>query len=233
MLSADRPDVLLANSSITQKRIYKYYRREARVLFPPVRVPKELAQTEKQDFFLIISRLSRYKNIEYAIQACEQLGLPLKIVGTGEDEGYFRSFAQKTTEFLGFRDDRECEQLLSQARAFFFLSDDDFGLTPIEAMGHGTPVIAWNRGGVRETVLSSKTGILFETLTTDATIQAINDFISLERQNIFVPSELHNHAHAFSESAFLRKLIDICIQQCPEHSDFFQECLNKRLAALS
>src|SRR3989344_5043370 len=177
---AQRPDVIVANSQETQKRIKKFWRRDSIVVYPPVGISQGVAlrgqghPLRRGDYFLYVGRLAKMKGVDLAIRACNELKLPLKIVGTGAGEEYLRSIAGKTIEFLGSVDDEQLGELYAGCKAVIFpAEDEDFGIVPVEAMGYGKPVIAHNSGGVRETVVDGKTGILFDELSVAGLGEAI------------------------------------------------------------
>ncbi|MEA3305069.1 MAG: glycosyltransferase [Patescibacteria group bacterium] len=200
VLSSDRQDVLLANSRTTQSRISKYYRRDSYVVYPPVDVEKYKSSQSDDGYFYIISRLSPYKNIDVAIQVCEQLGLPLKIAGTGPDMQRLKQLSGSNTEFLGFVSDMESVDLMQRSRAFIFLADDDFGIAPVEAMAAGKPVLAWKQGGVSETVIEGKTGLFCNDISVESVKMLIQKFLS--REGDFVSADISQHAQLFSEKQF-------------------------------
>lgn len=181
-VSAWRPDFFIANSNETKRRIEKFYRREAIVIYPPVEINgirnKELGIRNKK-YFLSGGRLARAKRIDLAIEACNKLKLPLKVFGKpfadyGEE---LKVMAGPTVEFIGEVSDDELFKLYENAEAFIYPAlDEDFGIMPVEAMSVGTPVIALNQGGPKETVINGKTGVLFDKPTIDSLIEAIKQF---------------------------------------------------------
>jgi glycosyltransferase involved in cell wall biosynthesis len=168
-LSSQRVDEFIANSEETKKRIEKFYRRDAQVVYPPVSIPESLSLSSKNKsnstYYLIVSRLARAKHIDVAVQAANFFGFQLKIVGRGRDEKYLRSIAGPTVEFLGSVRDNDFDDLYRGARAFLFTSvDDEFGIAPVEALGRGVPVIGFASGGVKETIQDGENGYLFDAL---------------------------------------------------------------------
>jgi len=159
--SAQKVDFFIANSKNVQKRIQKFYRRDSTVIYPPVDLPQiELAR--KGDYFLVISRIVGGKGLQLAIEAANSLKVPLKVVGAsaGWSTEYqtIQKLAGKTVEFIGYVDDDQLARLYSGAKAFLALAqDEDFGITPVEAMGAGTPVVAYYGGGYKETVIDPDT----------------------------------------------------------------------------
>lgn len=181
--AAQRVDYFVTNSENTSKRIWKFYRRDAKVIYPPVelgtrysvsgeRLRKDDPLTENrkpqnhavrggpktENYFLVVSRLSAYKRVELAIKACDCLRLPLKIVGTGPEEKRLKKIAGPTVEFLGFVSDKKLAEHYQNCQALIFpVEDEEFGIVPVEAMSFGKPVIAHRSGGVKETVIDLST----------------------------------------------------------------------------
>lgn len=183
-IAAQRPDFLIANSKETAKRIKKFYGREAAVIYPPatLHVAKWVGLSVKPpkpsfpNYYLVVSRLAAYKRIDLAIKAANQLKIPLKIVGAGREEQGLKRTAGPTVEFLGFVSDEKLPELYRDCRAFIFPGMEDSGITPVEAMSFGKPVIALGRGGALETVIEGKTGTFFEQETVDSLMEALKSF---------------------------------------------------------
>lgn len=179
-LAAQRVDFFIANSKETQKRIAKFYRRESVVIYPPVKTQNYNSRLKTKRYFLCVSRLARAKNIHLAIEACNKLNLPLKIVGKGREEKHLKSIAGPTIDFLGEVSDESLSKIYAGAKALIFpAQDEEFGIVPVEAMAHGVPVIAYRSGGVKETVIEGKTGIFFDELTVEALKKAIKQLGNL------------------------------------------------------
>jgi glycosyltransferase involved in cell wall biosynthesis len=183
--AAQRVNFFIANSKETQKRIEKFYRRDAAVIYPPIEMPQRSAQ-KKEDYFLVTSRLVGGKGLSLAIKAAKELGFRLKVAGA--PAGYATEYtsllrgATKNVEFLGFVSDTELHALYTNARAFLALAtDEDFGMTPVEAMAHGTPVIAFKGGGYVESVVEGKTGVFFEKPTQESLVHAIKKFMAIKK----------------------------------------------------
>lgn len=165
--ASERVDRYVANSENTARKINKFYGRESEVIYPPVDYMKfgtmeDLPPVPEKDYYLIVSRLSPYKKIDVAINAFNKLGLPLVIIGTGGDMERLRKMADKNIKFLGFQDEKHLAAYYKNARALIFPGEDDFGITILEAMSFGVPVLAYGRGGALETVIPGKTGELFD-----------------------------------------------------------------------
>jgi len=151
----------IAISKHVAKRIKKYYGMDSRVIYPPF-PPQTPINAQKANYYLILSRLSPYKKIDLAIEAFNKSKKNLKIIGEGSDFSRLQSLANDNIEFLGYiSDEKTVSKYLAKAKALIFPGEEDFGLTPLQAMAQGTPVIAYNKGGVRETVIDGKTGLFF------------------------------------------------------------------------
>lgn len=203
-LSADRVDEFIANSHFIRNRIYKYYRRPAAVIHPFVDIDKFQLGTERGKFFLAAGRLTPYKRFDLIIEAFNDLGWPLKIVGTGVSEKKLRSIAKDNIEFLGYVSDDTISALYQKAAAIIFPQLEDFGIIPLEAMACGTPVIAYAGGGALETVVEGKTGLFFKKQTVDSLKQALHKF----EKKRFNHRSIREHAKTFSEEVFQNEMID-------------------------
>lgn len=206
-LGSQRPDLLIANSHEVGARIKKYYRRDAVVIYPPVRT-SNVGEVKREDYFLYAGRLVYAKHPELAVAACTAKQLPLKIVGAGPMERKLRDIAGPSVTFLGAVNDMELSTLYAGAKALLFpVEDEDFGMVPVEAMMAGTPVIAHNSGGPKETVIDETTGVLFDTLTQSGLEQAIDRFETLD----FNAATIRAHADKFAPEKFqqhVRQLIE-------------------------
>jgi glycosyltransferase involved in cell wall biosynthesis len=214
-LAAKRPDILVANSQNTRKRIKKFYRRDAAVIYPPVNIDKfEVVEVnEVGNYFLFVSRLIPYKKADLVVAAFNQIGLPLKIAGDGPERKRLTKMAKKNVEILGYIDEEKLMALLSHCRAFIFPAEEDFGIAPVEAMASGRPVIAYQKGGALETVVNGKTGLFFKHQTIKSLILAIKKFAKFEPK--FNPQDAREQAEKFSVERYKRE---------------WQEFIRKRLA---
>jgi glycosyltransferase involved in cell wall biosynthesis len=215
--AADRPEYLIANSRYTKDRIKKYYNREANVIYPPacnamrsiagrpvsVNTISEPKNSEKK-YFLIVSRLSAYKNIDVIIEAFNKLELPLVIVGKGEQEKYLRSIAGKNIKFLGFQPDEELAEIYAGARCFIFANVDDFGIAPVEAMAQGVPVLGIRQGGMKEIILEGQTGEFFDAATPEVIADGVRRL--RENEHSYDKEVIKARAKEFSEERFKREL---------------------------
>ncbi|MGG7153355.1 glycosyltransferase [Clostridium neonatale] len=200
--SSDRVDYFIANSENVAKRIWKHYRRESVVIHPPVRCNLFNVSDVDEDYFLIVSRLQEYKRIDIAIEAFNKLGLPLIIIGDGPDRKKLELMANENIRFLGRESDDVIREHYAKCKAFIFPGEEDFGITPLEAMASGRPVIAYKKGGALETVIEEKTGVFFSNQNCDDLIASIKKFESM----IFNKKEIRKHAENFDEVIFKQKI---------------------------
>jgi glycosyltransferase involved in cell wall biosynthesis len=215
--SSKRPDYLIANSKETQLRIKRFYRRDSIVIYPPVSIPNSKLfktiynhlQPFPTNYYLTVSRLARAKHIDVLIKAANQMGFNLKIIGTGRDEKYLKSIAGKTVEFLGNLSDEKFKKIFFNAKAFLFASrDEEFGIAPVEAMGYGLPVIAYNSGGIPEYVKDGVNGFLFDKLSSKSLIEKIKKFEALDKNKILeMKKQARKTAENFTEENFKKNLL--------------------------
>lgn len=178
---AEQVDVFVANSTVVAERIATHYGREATVVHPPVEVDRFLGQarTAGDDApYLFFGRMVPYKRADLAVAACERLGRPLVVAGEGRDLERVKAMAGPSTTFLGRVSDAELAGLFAGSRALLFPGEEDFGMVPIEAQAAGVPVIAYRRGGARDTVTDGETGLLFDEQTVASLCAAIEAFES-------------------------------------------------------
>jgi glycosyltransferase involved in cell wall biosynthesis len=197
--AAQNPDLLIANSRFVAARIEQYYRRDARVVHPPVDVAPLLARPRSpEDYYLVLGRVVPYKRTDVAVAACERLGRPVKVVGEGRALDAVRAVAGPNTELLGYVDDGDVSQLLSGARALLFPGEEDFGIVPVEAQAAGTPVIAYGHGGIRDSMVDGETGLLYDEPSVDALCEAILEFDALDLDE----AAIRDNARRFSQDRF-------------------------------
>ncbi len=201
--AADRVDEFWRISDFVGKRIQKYYHQDSKLIYPPVDTTAfPMAAEPPEDYFLMAGRLVSYKKFDVAIKAFNELGLPLKIVGTGPELGNLKRLASKNIEFLGQVDDAELARRYQEARALIFPQEEDFGIVPLEAMASGRPVIAYRGGGAEETIIENETGIFFDTQTPEAIIEAVKKFSAQK----FSSATCHAQAERFSTSRFKEEI---------------------------
>lgn len=204
--SAQRPDYYVANSYNVAGRIRKYYRRDVAAVIPPPIETERYAPappSEVGSHFLIVSRLVGYKRIDLAVQACNQLQLPLRIVGTGPDLAGLKRIAGPTIEFLGRLSDTEVAREFAACKALIFPGEEDFGMTPLECMASGRPVVAFAAGGALETVCDGENGLLFQSQTPESLAAALMAVSSLD----FAPDALQLYAARFGVKVFKERMM--------------------------
>jgi glycosyltransferase involved in cell wall biosynthesis len=215
-VAAKRPDTFVAISKEVHDRIKKYYNRDSSVIYPPVVIgskhqEKSNKRQVKNDYFLIVSRLSKftkYKRIDLAIQACNELQLPLKIIGEGNWKKELTQMAGPTIEFVGNVDDEKLQEYYQNCKALLFPALEDFGLAVVEAQGFGKPVIAFRGGGAVETITEGKTGLFFDEQTKDSLIQTLYLFNKMN----FDEEVCKKNAKRFSEANFASSFLKL-VQQ--------------------
>lgn len=201
--SVDRVDQFIANSNTVRQRIQKYYRRSSDVIHPPVDYQDFFVGKEVGDYFVTGGRLTAYKRFDIVIEAFNRLGWKLKIFGSGPDWWKdVKAKAKPNIEFVGRVSDKEKAELLSKAKAFIHPQVEDFGITPVEAMASGVPVIAYGVGGVTESVIPGKTGVFFHEQTWESLLDILLQFDAMawDRQTI------RAHAEQFSVEKFKRTI---------------------------
>lgn len=200
--AAKRPDIMIAISSEVRDRIKKYYGRDSKIIFPPVSFHKHSFKVKKQKYFLLVSRLDYgYKKVELAIEAFNKLKKPLVIVGTGRQEKKLKSMAKKNIKFVGRVSEKELDRYYQNARALIMPQEEDFGIVAVEAQAHGTPVIAYEKGGACDTVIEGKTGVFFGEQTTESLIYAVKKFDKMK----FIGNNLYTNAKRFSFQEFKKE----------------------------
>lgn len=213
VVSANRVDYFIANSQNVANRIWKHYRRSASVIHPPIDTEYFTPGVEDGVFYLCVSRLVKYKRIDLAVRACNQLQLPLIIIGQGAEYEKLKKIAGKTVQILGRQSDEVIREYYRKCKAFIFPGEEDLGMAPLEAQACGRPVIAYRRGGALETVIEGKTGVFFEEQTVDSLVNGIEklETISIDKK------ECRRNAKRFSHQRFveqMRKEIERCIERC-------------------
>jgi glycosyltransferase involved in cell wall biosynthesis len=200
--SAARVDQFIANSENVRRRIWKTWRREADVIYPPVDVDS-FYWRPPEDYFLVVSELVPYKRIDSAVRLFSRSGRRLRIAGGGPELRALQRSAGSNVEFLGRVTDHDLRDLYARCRAFLLPGEEDFGITPVEALASGKPVIALGRGGALETVPPFG-GVFYDEPSEEQLERAIERFETMEPA--IVQAELQKHARRFSEAEFLRKM---------------------------
>lgn len=197
----DSPDLYVSISNYVAQMVRDAYGKESRVLYPPVDVEpyrNAAAGVEPGDYYFTALRIEGYKRVDMVVDACEKLGLPLKVAGSGPLLEQFRANAGPKTEFLGFVSDEEMLELVAGCRGFIFPPEEDFGIAPVEALAAGRPVVALGKAGTAETVVHGESGIHFPEQDVDEVVKAIRRCEEIS----WDPAKLQAQAQKFSMQAF-------------------------------
>ncbi len=198
--SAARVDAFAANSSFVSARIKRYWRRDAVVIPPPVDVAAYTPSQERDDYYLFVSELVPYKRADLVVEAFAGLDRRLVVVGDGPQAAKLRQLAGKNCDLRGRVPHEELAQLYAKCRALIFPGEEDFGIVPVEAMAAGRPVIAYARGGARDTVVPNLSGLFFEEQTVEGLRAALTEFEAAE--GAFDPAAIVAHAGSFNAARF-------------------------------
>jgi len=210
-----RVSYFIAISKNIKNKINNLYSREADYIYPPVDCSKFKISDKIENYFLIVSRLNAYKNIDLVIKSFNKSNLILKIVGTGPYEKQLINMCTNSNiEFLGKVSDKELKNIYSNCRAFIFPGEEDFGIAPLEAQASGRPVIAYAAGGALETIIENETGIFFREKTLDSFNEAINEFI--KKEDSFNPIKIRQNALKFDKEIFKSNFKNSVIQKYHE-----------------
>jgi len=226
MMAAARVDQFVANSRHVAARIAKYYRRSSTVIYPPANVEAGYLSEKIDDYYLVVSRLVPYKRVDLAIEACNQLQRPLRVVGMGPEYKRLRKKAGPTIHFLGHLDDSALREQYARCRALLFPGEEDLGLVPIEAQSFGRPVVAYGKGGALETVeglcqagspeLAS--GLFFREQTADALRDAILEYERIAPR--YSPEFIRARVQCFGVDRFQENFRRFIVDQLAHSSNF-------------
>jgi len=212
-VSAERVDKIIANSSFVAKRIKKYYKKDSIVIHPPVNSNDFYISDHIHDYYVMVGRLIAYKRFDIAIEAFNQMKLPLIIIGRGPELERLRKIAGPTIKFLGRVPDKKLAGYYAHSKAFIFPQEEDFGIVAIEAMASGRPVIAYRAGDIPEHLIEGKSGIFFEHQTADDIISAVRKFEKMK----FDPTFIRDNVLKFDREFFKKKILAYIKN---EHSKF-------------
>ena len=215
VIASYRVDHFIANSSYVAKRIKRNYNRSADVIYPPVAIDSFKCVEKKEDYYVTLSRLVQYKKVDVIVEAFNKLpDKKLIVLGDGPDKGKLKKLAGPNIEFKGFVEQEEINSYVSRAKAFVYSADEDFGITPVEAQACGTPVIAYGKGGVLETVIEGQTGLFYEKQSATYLASAIKEFEEMHKK--FDPKFIHIHAQQFSEERFKQEMFEYVDEKLSE-----------------
>ncbi|EIV2084996.1 glycosyltransferase family 4 protein [Klebsiella aerogenes] len=203
--TANGVDHFIANSKFISRRIHKVYGRSSDVIYPPVDVNNFTLNENKDNYYFTASRLVPYKRIDLIVDAFNEMPeKKLVVVGDGSEMDKIKSKAKGNIEILGYQPNNIMQKHMQNAKAFVFAAEEDFGITPVEAQACGTPVIAFGKGGVLETIIpegnQNPTGVFFDKQEPGSIIESVNKFESM--QDLFEPIECRRNAEKFSEERF-------------------------------
>jgi len=202
---ANRVTQFVAISEIVRRRITRCYQRDSVIIYPPVEVKRFSVSADHGDYFLILSRLVPYKRIDLAVQAFNELGLPLYIAGDGRDRARLQAMAKPNVRFLGRVPDEQARDLLGRCRAFLFPGEEDFGITPLEANACGKPVIAFAGGGALDYVTAGVTGEFFREPSAQSLAEVVRQFDDRK----YDAMTIRRHAEKFGTDVFKSKLSEM------------------------
>ncbi len=207
-------DSFIANSKFISTRIKKYYHRDSYVINPPVNVNdfNICKKSERGDYFLMVGRMMKYKKMDLVIEVCNELKLPLKVVGRGIEKEYLEKIAGPTIEFLGRVSDEELRDIYAKAQAFIFPQEEDFGIVAIEALASGRPLIAFRGGDIVEHIQDGKSGIFFDHQTKEDLKDAIKRFQITKFDSEFIRST----SLKFEKKNFQKKIKDFVEEKLEE-----------------
>lgn len=217
VISANRVDYFIANSKHTARRIWRSYRREAEVIYPPVEQEKFKYTEEKEDYYITVARLVSYKKVSLIVQAFNEMGKPLIVIGSGPELPQIRRMAKPNVKILGWQPESVVCESLEKAKAFVYAACEDFGIALVEAQACGTPVIAYRGGGAGETVRDIRqhpkdgTGLLFGEQTVASIIEAVESF-ETSRQKI-APEKVKEQALKFTPKIFAERYLSFVERQ--------------------
>ncbi|MGF1540102.1 MAG: glycosyltransferase [Pleurocapsa sp.] len=212
VISANRVDYFIANSRHTARRIWRCYRRNSEVIYPPVDIQKFVFQTQKEDFYVTVSRLVSYKQICLIVAAFNQLQKPLVVIGEGKQLQQLRQLAKSNVQILGWQPHNVVKEYIAKAKAFVYAACEDFGIALVEAQACGTPVIAYGQGGALETVKDIRehpqdgTGLFFPKQQPDALVQTVELFENIQTK--IDPENCRLQAMKFDPTIFQKSYLE-------------------------
>ncbi|RMF55723.1 MAG: glycosyltransferase [Calditrichaeota bacterium] len=217
--SSNRVDYFLANSRHVATRIWKYYRREATVIHPPVDTELYRPGKKEGSYYLIVSAMVPYKRLDLAIETFNRLGKPLFVIGEGPEKKRLQDMAKANIRFLDWLPAEELVKYYSACKALVFPGEEDFGIVPVEAQSCGKPVIAYGKGGALETIIGYNgknelkcSGVFFNSQTVEDMIAAIKKLETLSWDTGFI----HQHSQKFSKKRFTREIKDFLEEKARE-----------------
>jgi glycosyltransferase involved in cell wall biosynthesis len=206
---------MIANSTHIQQEIRKYYKRDSTIIFPPVyseRFQKHQHRAVKRKGLIVSGRQTPYKRFDLAVVACTKLGIPLTVIGTGPDHARLRRLAGKSVTFLGRVSDEVLEEEFARAQAMIFPGLEDFGITPVEAMAAGMPVIAYKAGGALDFIKPGVTGEFFDAQSVTSLAKTLRTFHS----DRYSSAAIRAYAQRFSKETFASQMKNFALKHLSE-----------------
>ncbi|HLW63064.1 MAG TPA: glycosyltransferase [Flavobacterium sp.] len=210
---AQHPDFIISNSHFVKNWVKEKYDRDSVVIYPPVDLKQFVLQTKKEDYFVAVGRIVAYKRFDLIVETFNQTNKKLIIIGDGPELKKLKKKARSNIHFTGYIDAQQVHHYISKAKGFLHIGIEDFGIAPIEAQACGTPVIAYNAGGIKETVKHLETGVLFQNQTPEALLEAIDLFETMDWNY----ETIHHHAQFFSTERFEKELLSF-VENCEKET---------------
>jgi glycosyltransferase involved in cell wall biosynthesis len=214
--ASKRPDFLLCNSIEVLKRIKKFYKRDAVVIYPPVET-SEYKNNKIEDYYVISGRLSSYKNFDLVIELFNTINKKLIVIGTGIEEKNLKKMAQKNIQFVGKVSNEDLHEILSKAKGYIFpVKDEDFGIAPVEALSHGVPVLAHRSGGPLESIIENEDGLFFDEINLQSISEKFIEFDKKIESNFFNRKEISRRAKRFDQKVFVKEFSEFVTEKWNE-----------------
>lgn len=207
-----RPDTIIANSAHSQRRIKKYYQRDSQIIYPPVKTSHDipiLSTEDRRNYYLIVSRLYNHKNIELAVNVFNKMGWKLLILGDGPIKKRLLKVASKNIKIKSGLSDREVRRAMSQCRGFILPQEEDFGISAVEALSHGTPVLALAKGGALEFIREDFNGVFFKEPTEEIMAWGLKNFNEKIKNGTFNAISISQDSQKFSGGRFKNEIVEV------------------------
>ncbi len=201
VLAAQQPDFIISNSIFVQNWVKKTYNRESVVIYPPVDISQFHLINQKEDYFVAVGRMEPYKRFDIIIEAFKKTDKKLIMIGNGSQFEILKKNASENVKFTGFLSSEKVFEYISKAKGFIHAGIEDFGIAPIEAQACGTPVIAYGKGGILETIIENETGIFFKEHNSESLSEALCEFDKIK----FDYSVVRKNAERFTVANFENK----------------------------
>jgi glycosyltransferase involved in cell wall biosynthesis len=214
--ASKRPDFLLCNSIEVLKRIKKFYKRDAVVIYPPVET-SEYKNNKIEDYYVISGRLSSYKNFDLVIELFNTINKKLVVIGTGIEEKNLKKMAHKNIQFVGKVSNEDLHGILSKAKGYIFpVKEEDFGIAPVEALSHGVPVLAHRSGGPLESIIENEDGLFFDEINLQSISEKFIEFDKKIESNFFNRKEIARRAKRFDQKVFVKEFSEFVTEKWNE-----------------